>query len=699
MKNDKVMAFRAMLVFLSFLILMIVIAWRIITIQNEGKMTFAKNTKEKIPTRTVKRYPRRGEVLDRNNIPLVTSVSLFNIHMDPTVVSEEVFNKEISALSKGLSTLFPDTPARDFEAKIRRARSQKKRYLTIKTKATNEQRRILNTLPIFNLGRNKGGLIDNEEIVLRKRPQGEMLKRTLGYRQVSEGKELLVGIEGAYNAILSGEPGEEVEQKISTSWKKTGEMLKDPIEGADIVTSFDLEIQEVAHSELLAQLKNQGAKSGCAIVMDVKTGFVRAIVNLQLNKDGNYYESYNQAIGTREVPGSTFKLATLMAALEDGKITMKDTVNANGEYDFYTLKLHDSNEYGYGKISIQRAFELSSNVISRVIHRAYRNEPQAFMDRLRRFGLLEPLGIAIQGEPIPTFHQPGSKSWSGISLPWMAIGYEFQQTPLQTLAFYNAVANNGNFLRPLFVEKFRRNGRVIRQMKPEVIHRNICSDKTLKQLQNALVGVVQRGTGSDLKSSLFQIAGKTGTAVVLNEKGKYGEEGSKVYQASFVGYFPAKEPIYSCIVVVSAPNKDFYGATVSGTVFTAIANKVYSKSLKYHKAVNENQARIAAAPISKDGYNQDLFGAFKFLNIPYSLKEYGEWARTKANGNQVELSEKKVNKNNVPNLIGLTARDAVYLIERMGMHAIIRGKGEVVSQNISAGSPAFKGGLVEIVLK
>jgi len=679
---------------------LIVVIVKTIMIQSEGSASLFTATKEKIPTRAVKKYPRRGEVLDRNYTPLITSVSFFDIHMDPTVVDQEVFDKEIGALCAGLNKVFPETSARDFENYIRKGRARQRRYITIKLKATNEQRHRLEKLPIFNLGRNKGGLIDTDETILRKRPHGEILKRTLGYYQNNgNSKELRVGIEGAFNEILAGEPGEEVEQRISSGWKKTGKMIREPIEGADLITSIDMEIQEVAHSELYRQLKNQGAKSGCVIVMDVKTGFVRAVSNLQMASDGEYYELYNHAVGTKEVPGSTFKLASLMAALEDKKISLDDTVNAVGEYQFYNLKLTDSNPYGYGRITIRRAFELSSNVIARVINNAYRREPQVFIDRLRSFGIGDSLGVDIQGEPKPTLYAPGTKQWSGISLPWMSIGYEVQQTPLQTLAFYNAVANNGTLVRPQFVEHIRRGQRIVKTFKPVVLRPKICSDKTLRLMQECLKGVVKRGTGSALKSALFDIAGKTGTAVVQNADGRYGEEGNKTYQASFVGYFPADEPLYSCIVVVAAPSKDIYGATVSGTVFSAIANKVYSNSLNYHKAINEEKKRVKEAPLIKDGNINDLLVVLKRLHLPYQMDAYSEWSRVRTSESHISIVPRKISNTTVPNVSGLTAKDAVYLIERLGMHVYIRGSGKVVKQTIPAGSPAVAGGLMELILE
>lgn len=700
MENKKGITWRIGLVYLLFFIAGFTVIVRTLTIQQEGKKSFLSDTENKIPTRSVKKYPRRGEVLDRHYTPLVTSVSFYDIHMDPTVVKQEIFDKDLADLARGLAEIFPGTSAREYENYIRRGRARGRRYLTIKLKATNEQRRRLRELPIFELGRNKGGLIDSDETVVRKRPHGELLKRTLGYYQNNgNGKELRVGIEGAFNEFLAGEPGEEIEQRISSGWKKTGQMLRDPIEGADLVTSIDKEIQEVAHSELYQQLKEQKAKSGCVIVMDVKTGFVRAVSNLQRAADGEYYELYNHAIGTKEVPGSTFKLASIMAALEDKKIKLTDTVNATGVYQYYNSKLNDSQKWGYGKITIQRAFELSSNVISRVIFRAYRDEPQAFVDRLKTFGLNAPLGIDLQGEPTPTIYEPGTSHWWGGSLAWMSIGYEVQQTPLQTLTFYNAVANNGVMVKPQFVEQVKRGTEIVKSYQPIVLNQRICSPKTIKQLQACLSGVVKRGTGSALKSSLFDIAGKTGTARILNDDLRYGNKGEERYQASFVGYFPAKAPIYSCIVVVAAPTKEIYGAAVSGTVFSAIANKVYSNTLKYHKAINQAKRRVKEAPLSIDGNKHDILQVLKELKVNYDVKQNTDFVRTHAKGTKVELTERKVNKDRVPNVVGLSARDAVYLIERLGMHVYLRGYGKVVSQTIPPGTPAYNGGLIELVLE
>lgn len=529
MSENKTIYLRAYLIYFGFVAIMIVVMAKTIMLQFEGRsevFTTNDGVQEKMPTRTVKLMPRRGEILDANYNPMVTSVSFYDIHMDPTVVDKKLFDEGINELSQGLSELYPIRTSSEWERYIRSARSQKKRYLLIKRRATIEEKKALSSLPIFNKGRLKGGLIDSEESIVRKRPHGELMKRTLGYYRPKEGKtsELRVGIEGAFNEYLAGEYGEEIEQKYGNGWKKTGQIIRESVEGANVVTSIDLEIQEVAQNELERQLKNQNAKHGSVIVMDVKTGFVKAIASLTKASDGNYYETFNHAIGTKEVPGSTFKLASLMALLEDGKVKITDEVNANGEYRFFDQKMTD-HDGGYGKITIKEAFEKSSNVFTKIVYNAYKGNSSAFINRLRSFGLADSLGLDLRGEVKPTMYYPKHPNWSGISLPWMAVGYEVQQTPMQTLAFYNAVANNGKYVKPQFVSEIRRGQEVVKKFEPIVIRNKICSESTLKILKSCLEGVVTNGTGRALKSSSFSIAGKTGTARILNRDNTYGKRG------------------------------------------------------------------------------------------------------------------------------------------------------------------------------
>jgi len=685
--------------FLIALIWVLVETFKIQAKQDDGKyLVRDKKTGKYISARDVFKMPRMGQILDCNGTALVTSVSTYNIYVDPTAPDDEVFNKEISDLCEKLALIFPQMTAREYENYLRRGRARENRYLLLKKKATNEQRKYLHQLPIFKLGRNKGGLIDSEENIQRKRPFGDLMKRTLGYYQkIGNKPELRVGLEGAYYEYLAGEPGIEVEQRIATGWKKTGKIIKEAVVGADIVTSIDKEIQEVAHSELYRQLSSQKARNGCVIVMDVRTGFVKAIVNLAKSDDGNYYELYNQAIGTKEVPGSTFKLASLMAGLEDDKFKITDTVQAASTYTFRGKKLTEAKRHNYGRISIQQAFEKSSNVISKIIYKSYKEEPQEFIRHLDEFGLTEPLGVEIQGEPIPTVSRPGTNRWSKISLPWMAVGYEFQQTPLQTLAFYNAVANDGKMVKPQFVKEIRRGAEVVKTFSPVVLRQKICSISTLETLQQCMVGVMKNGTGKKLTSSYFEIAGKTGTAQIMNDKS--ADETERVFLASFVGYFPVKNPLYSCIVSVEAVGENVYGSVMSGTVFSAIANKVYASRLKYHKAINEKGKRKFDLPSTKDGNRYDLKKVLKDLHIPYTQNTQEEWIGTTRNKNAIEFHKRFVSRGLVPDVIGMTAKDAVYLIENSGMNVRLLGAGKIIKQSVKPGSQVYRGGLIELTLR
>ena len=694
------MIWKVYAIYFGFASMLLFALFKTISIQVENSTSLLDFGKNKIEVRFVDRAPRPGDILDVNLAPLVTSVTYFDIYMDPTVISQELFDSDLSDLCQGLADIFTDKSAAYYQSKIRAARKNGNKYLLIKKAVTNQTRKALSKLPIFKLGKFKGGFIDNNEINKRKRPNGELLKRTLGFYRKTSNKEYYVGIEGAYYKYLKGDEGKEVEQKISTGWKKTGEIVKESVDGANIITSIDKDIQEVAHSELERQLKSQEAQSGCAVVMDVKTGFIKAIVNLTRNKNGDYKESYNHVIGTKSVPGSTFKLASLMALLEDNKLGISDIVHAKGSYTFFGNTLNDSKRGGYGMITVEQAFEKSSNVFSKMVYDAYKNDPNQFLNRLDAFGVTKKLGIDLVGEATPKFHRPGTKGWSGISLPWMAIGYGLEQAPIQTLSFYNAVANDGVFVKPQFVQKIIQNNQLKKEFKPVVLNKQICSSKTIKELKKCMEGVMKKGgTGEKLTSTQFSIAGKTGTAKLLNASNTYDGENMGNYQASFVGYFPANNPIYSCIVLVTNPKLEIYGAKVAGTVFNAIANKVYATRLEYHNAINEKKRIQNITPHLNNGYRKDLVYLLNNFNLNKKQVSNSDWLFASNQNNKVLLRENRIKSDEVPNVKGMSAKDAVYLIESLGMSVVVNGYGTVVSQSIRPGSKAFSGGIVEINLE
>jgi len=699
-KERNHVVFRAYLIYFGFVLIMLIVLYQLVQLQfNRNSAGFGAKD-DVIPVRTVTRTPRMGDILDAHLLPLVTSVSYFDIHMDPTVVDQDIFDTQLSGLADGLNRLYPIKTSREYENYIRSGRANGIRYLLIRKKATNSERKELRKLPIFKEGRMKGGLIDNEDTIQRKKPNGNLLNRTLGYYKVVDGVPKKVGIEGAYYNYLKGETGAEIEQKISIGWRKTGKITKEAVEGADVVATIEKDIQEVAHSELEKQLKEMDAESGSVIVMEVNTGYVRAIVNLSREKNGGFAENFNRAFGYVEAPGSTFKLASLMAALEDGKVKITDKVNANGVYSFYGSKLSDSNHgMGYGTITLQEAFEKSSNVIAQVINSLYSKNPQRFMDRMDAFGITQKLGIDLEGEAAPDFSRPGDDKWSPLSIPWMAIGYGVRQSPMQTLAFYNAVANNGKLMRPIFVQSIQRRGVTIKSFLPIVLREKICSQNTIDILKNCLEGVMTRGTGTSLTSSQFKIAGKTGTTKLPGKDKQYLDESNSVYQASFVGYFPADKPKYSCIVVITDPKKEYYGARVSGTVFAEIANKVWASSLDYHQAINEQKSIIKDLPQVKYGHRSDLIKSLKALGIVFKLNFESDWLVADTLNQKVNLSQLKIEKGFIPNVIGMTAKDAVYLLESVGMVVRITGYGSVKQQSISAGNLVFKGGLIQLQLQ
>jgi len=439
---------------------------------------------------------------------------------------------------------------------------------------------VIKRFPIFNLVAYKGGKITEQKTV-REHHIGKIAERTIGYERYNEaGKLTCVGIEGAFGHYLNGKDGKVLKQKISQGqWKPIRDNNEiEPRDGYDVVSTIDVYVQDIAHHALLKQLELYEADHGCVVVMETKTGAVKAISNLGRATDGSYYETINYAVGESHEPGSTFKLIDLIALLDDNKIdTSKVYDSKGGEISYYKRKVRDSHEGGYGKISLGRGFEVSSNTIMvQAVYENYKSNPKQFVDRIDAMGLNKPLGLPFKGEGNPIIPQPGQKGWSGISLPWMAFGYGVSVTPLQTLTLYNAIANNGEMVKPMFVQEVKEWNKTIKKFDKQVINPKICSDETLKKVRAVLQNVVKRGTGSKLYSKDFSMAGKTGTA-----QANYGTNGGndKHYISSFAGYFPAENPRYSCIVVVHKPNtskNNYYGADVAGPVFKRIAQKVFT---------------------------------------------------------------------------------------------------------------------------
>ncbi|TXB63968.1 PASTA domain-containing protein [Vicingus serpentipes] len=645
----------------------------------------------------------RGNLYAADGSLLATSVPIYEVRFDVNTeaLSDEVFYGEIDSLCIQLSELFPSKTKKQYKAEFISARKKGSRYHLVKRNVKYTELKELKTFHIFNRGKFKGGLIYTQQNK-RVRPFEVLAARTIGYER--EGVKP-VGLEGAYTKDLSGVNGKRLMQKIAGGvWMPISDDNEvEPQDGSDVYTTIDINIQDVAENALRKQLEMHAADHGCVALMEVSTGQIKAIANLSLTKSGTYYETYNYMIGESTEPGSVFKLPALMAAFEDGYVSLDDMVNTeDGTTKFYDKTMRDSHKGGFGIISVKRAFEVSSNVaISKLINENYADKPQQFVDRLYKMNLNKRLGIEVAGEGMPLIKSTDDESWSGVSLPWMSIGYESHLTPLQILTFYNAVANNGKMVKPMFVKQIKHRGKVVKDFKTEVINNSICSKKTIEMAQEMLLGVVEEGTARNLKNSTYKIAGKTGTAQIANDKYGYKYESKISHQASFVGYFPADNPKYTCIVVVNAPSRNvFYGNLVAGPIFKEVADKVYANSISIHAALKKKESYAASKiPYAKDGYYDDLAKIYKELGVKTKTSQkVNEWVKVSTGANEVQVYHKKVAPIYIPDVTGLSVKDAVFLLENQGLVVKFSGSGTVKKQSINPGEKAVKGAKIILEL-
>jgi len=643
----------------------------------------------------------RGNIYSDDGSMLATSVPIYEVRMDLNAdgLTDETFNENIDSLSIKLSELFKDQSPLEWKRQLVAGRQNGERYHLIKRRVKFHQMKALREFPIFKLGKFKGGLIVLQQN-RRERPFRMLAARTIGYDREGVAP---VGLEGAYRKELAGVSGKRLMQKISGGlWMPINDENEiEPMDGYDIHTTINLNIQDVAENALLDQLKRHDAHHGCVILMEVETGEIKAIANLSKDNDGDYYEYYNYAIGESAEPGSTFKLPSLVVALEDGYIKLNDSIDAgNGSAEFHGETMRDSKEGGHGKVSVEEAFAVSSNIgVMRIIEKYYANEPAKFINGLRRMNLGDSIGIEIAGEGAPLIKDPSDKSWSLISYLWTSIGYEVKMTPLQILTFYNAIANNGKMMKPIFVKRITDKSSVIREVDPQVINPRICSEKTVKQAQKLLEAVVKEGTATNLKNANYTIAGKTGTARVAESSAGYGTK--ITYQASFAGYFPADNPKYSCIVVVNAPNRSvYYASHVAGPIFAEIADKVYATSINIHDELEPSTdfTSLTKIPVSKSGMQNDLNNVFEELNVKVeSSNAENKWVVTQTGTDKVEMGRRTIVENLVPNVKGMSAQDAVFILENAGLKVKLRGSGMIKSQSIIPGANIHRG--QEIILE
>jgi cell division protein FtsI (penicillin-binding protein 3) len=596
----------------------------------------------------------RGNLYAGDGSLLATSVPKYDIRFDALAPTDADFEANIATLGKGLSGILGKESSY-YVNLMRRARANKNRYLFITRNLGYAQYMKVKGLPLFNKGPYQGGII-TEQHIEREHPLNKMAERTVGYeRRDEDGYYTRVGLEGAFSNYLRGKEGRRLKQRIGQGqWKPMGlNNIVEPEDGYDVISTIDVNIQDVAHHALLATLEKFEAEHGCVVVMETKTGEIKAISNLGRTDAGTYYEDRNYAVYESHEPGSTFKLMALTAALDDKVIDSSTVVDTeNGRVKFYNRTVYDSHWGGYGKISAAKAFELSSNTaFAKLINESYKDNPEKFIRSLQDMDIDHKIGLSIKGEGIPHIPYPGDKDWYGTTLPWMAFGYGVSLTPLQILTFYNAIANNGEMVKPRFIREIKKWDASVEKFEKEVINPQICSQETVDQVKDMMKHVVERGTASNIYSPNFSMAGKTGTCQT-----EYWIEGGR-YIASFAGYFPADNPEYSCIVVVHKPNKKlgYYGNVVAAPVFKQIAQKIYSDT----PIIDEVELpKIATEPVSKD--YEDYY--------------------------------KKVQKGyaTVPNVKGMSGMDAVSLLENMGLQVHFEGSGKVETQSVEPGEKVAK---------
>jgi len=699
----KDILWRIYLLYVFICIFGFAIVFRIVKLQFvEGDMWREKS--KSLTTSYINIDASRGSIYSSDGSLLATSVPIYEIRMDVNAdpLTDKVFNDNIDSLSIYLANMFKDKLANQYKIQIKKARKNGERYHFIKDNVRYSDLKAMRKFPMFRLGKYKGGLISIQKS-RRELPFRELAARTIGY--VREDVQP-VGIEGSYDNQLTGVSGKRLMQKIAGGvWMPiSNDIDVEPNDGCDIITTIDVNIQDVAEHALMSQLMKNNAGYGCVILMEVKTGQIKAIANLSRKDTNVYRENYNYAIGSAIEPGSTFKLASYIAAIEDGFIDIDDTVDIeNGTHKFLDLVIKDSHEPAKRKITIKQAFEQSSNVaVAKVIYKYYSKNPQKFIDRLYTMNLNSPLGLEISGEGVPKIKKTSDKDWYGTTLPSMSRGYELLMTPLQILTFYNAVANGGKMVKPLFVNEVRKNGKPLKIYGTQVINPSICSEQTIEKVKKMMEGVVENGTAKNLKAASYKIAGKTGTAQIA-VGGKYKNGDSKVvYNASFVGYFPAENPRYSCMVLVSAPsNGVFYGNVVAGPIFKEIADKVYSTSLDMHKSIEPDTSyKGVRTPFVKSGNRQDIESLASILGVKIitNYTANSEWIITNPDKNNVTLTSNKISERKVPNVIGMGLKDAIYILENSGVQVKVIGSGKIVKQSIAVGKPIDKGAVILLEL-
>lgn len=694
---------RVVLIYVLMLVVGIAIVAKIIVIQTVDREELLESAR-RADIRIVSVPAVRGNIFSKNGTLLATTIPVFDIHFDPVAVPQDRFDKEIGALSDSLAKMLKTNTKSQFVNMFTKARKNNKRYVKVARKLKMDEYERLRTFPIFK-ERLGNGLIANKQLV-RERPYGDIAMRVIGYVNYKDTlNPVKVGLEGAYDTCLSGRDGVQMRRRVNGGRfiDVPASVNVTPSNGKDIYTSIDAKIQDVAEESLRRCLDENKAQQGCVIMMDVKSGFIEVMASLRYNeKKKKYEESYNFAIAENVEPGSTFKAITMTALLEnDPNFNINRVLNlgTTGKMRFHNRIMTDSHVVGEGHPTVKQCFWESSNIaFGYLTTEAFESNPQRFIDLIYKTKINEPLNLDIKGEGKPYIKSTSSKLWSKVSLPWMSIGYEETVTPITLLTYYNAIANDGKMVKPQFVKEIRRGNEVVKTFDTIVINEKIASDRTIKTLQELLRGVVENGTAKLLKTCAFPVAGKTGTAQIA-QNGNYNK---KNYTASFVGYFPADDPKYTCIVVISNPmGGKYYGASVSAPVFKEIAEKVYATEL----GITDETANY---PANADKYTKASMAWYEDVNDYCTMAGVrmvdaelnSEWVKvTHSVNGGVAMRSIELNDETVPDLTGMNVMDAVYLLESMGWKVSFSGRGLVESQSVKAGTKLDKGKTISLKLK
>jgi cell division protein FtsI (penicillin-binding protein 3) len=705
MNLRKIILTRLALIYLLMMIMSVAVIFKIIAIQNIKTAKWEKIA-DNLSNYTVKLEPTRGNICADDGNVLATSVPGYFIRMDMASAGvKKIYSSKSDSLALMLSSFFRNYSAKEYKRRLDKAYREKDRgYMLTPRKIDYIELQKVKNFPILRKGAFGGGRIVEQENK-RVLPLGKLASRTIGTLNRSAAADKTgnagnTGIEQAFEKYLAGEVGIGYRQNLSGRWLNRVEIQ--PKDGMDVMTTINIRYQDITESALERQLKTSSAEWGTAILMEVKTGEIKAVANLGRVAPGSYDEIYNYSLGHAGCyePGSTFKLISLMAALDQGLVDTSDVFDiGKGVWRYHGGTIYDS-DYGHsaqrGPLTVKQIFEKSSNVgVAKIITSCYEKDPEKYVTRIYKMGINKPLGVELEGEGIPFFKYPGNADWWGTTLAWMSYGYESKMTPLQMLAFYNAVANGGKMMKPYFVREIQNNGDVVKRMGPDVLNSSIASRSTIKKARAMLEGVVENGTGKALQSKIIKLAGKTGTAQISSGKGGYGKG---LYLASFVGYFPADKPVYSMIVTVNKPKGAYYGGAVAMPVFREVAEKVFAIYQQFDES-KQVEPEVPALPEVKNGYTRDIVRVMDALDIDYKgRKPKTDLTKTIKEGDEIRLKENQVSEERVPDVRGMGARDAVFVLESSGLQVRVSGIGKVKSQSLLPGYKFKKGQTIKLTM-